>query len=154
MHWTNNLGLIEGFCTVCERPRVDLNPWSFALKVTTLTTVPQRPCTELILMSNLVILQCSIDTDIVSVVSTSISHQLRVRVNFEFVSTSSSCQLRVRVNFGFVSTSGSCQLQVCVNFEFMATIVGRVFTSMLESDKSVGVTSQVKSGRLSLAELR
>ena len=120
----------------------------------TLTTVPQRPCTELILMSNLVILQCSIDTDIVSVVSTSISHQLRVRVNFEFVSTSSSCQLRVRVNFGFVSTSGSCQLQVCVNFEFMATIVGRVFTSMLESDKSVGVTSQVKSGRLSLAELR
>ena len=25
VHWLNSLGLIEGFCTVCEQPWVDLN---------------------------------------------------------------------------------------------------------------------------------
>ena len=35
VHWPNSLGLIEGFCTVCE-PWVDLNPRPFALKATTL----------------------------------------------------------------------------------------------------------------------
>ena len=38
VHWPNSAGLVEGFCTVCEQPWVDLNPRSFALKATTLTT--------------------------------------------------------------------------------------------------------------------
>ena len=46
MHWPNSLGLIEGFCTACEQPWVDLNTRPFALKVATLTTVPQRPHTK------------------------------------------------------------------------------------------------------------
>ena len=41
MHWSNGLGLIKGFCTVHEQPWVDLNPQLFALKATTLITVPQ-----------------------------------------------------------------------------------------------------------------
>ena len=43
VHWPNSLGLIEGFCTVCEQPWVDLNPRPFAQKATTLTTAPRRP---------------------------------------------------------------------------------------------------------------
>ena len=39
-------GLIEGFCTVCDQPRVDLNPRPFAQKATTLTTAPGRPHTK------------------------------------------------------------------------------------------------------------
>ena len=42
VHWPNSAGLIEGFCTVCEQPWVDLNPPPFALKATTLTTAPWR----------------------------------------------------------------------------------------------------------------
>ena len=45
VHWLNSLGLIEGFCTVCEQPQVDLNPQPFAQKATTLTTAPWRPHT-------------------------------------------------------------------------------------------------------------
>ena len=41
VHWPNR----QGFCTVCEQPWVDLSPWPFTLKVTTLTTVPWRPHT-------------------------------------------------------------------------------------------------------------
>ena len=40
VHWPNSLGLIEGFCMVCEQPWMDLNPQPFTLKATTLTTVP------------------------------------------------------------------------------------------------------------------
>ena len=43
MHWPNGLGLIEGFCMVCEQPWVDLNPQPFALKATALTTAPRKP---------------------------------------------------------------------------------------------------------------
>ena len=43
VHWPNSLGLIEGFCTVCEQPWVDLNPRPFAQKATTLTSAPRRP---------------------------------------------------------------------------------------------------------------
>ena len=46
VHLPNILGLIEGWCTVCEQLWVDLNPWPFAQKVTTLTTVPRRPHTN------------------------------------------------------------------------------------------------------------
>ena len=46
VHWPNSLGLIEGFCTVCEQPWVDLNPRPFAQKATTLTTAPRRPHTK------------------------------------------------------------------------------------------------------------
>ena len=46
VHWPNSLGLIEGFCTVCEQPWVDLNPRPFAQKATTLTTAPPRPHTR------------------------------------------------------------------------------------------------------------
>ena len=45
VHWPNSAGLIEGFCTVCEQPWVDLNPRPFALKPTSLTTAPRRPHT-------------------------------------------------------------------------------------------------------------
>ena len=31
VHWPTGLGLIEGFCTVCEQPWADLNPRPFAL---------------------------------------------------------------------------------------------------------------------------
>ena len=47
VHWPNSLGLIEGFCTVCEQPWVDLNPRPFAQKATTLTTAPRRPHPDL-----------------------------------------------------------------------------------------------------------
>ena len=43
VYWPNSLELIEGFCTVCEQPWVDLNPRPFAQKATTLTTAPRRP---------------------------------------------------------------------------------------------------------------
>ena len=43
VNWPNNLGLIDGYCTVCEQPWMDLIWWPLALKATTLTTVPQRP---------------------------------------------------------------------------------------------------------------
>ena len=46
VHWPNSLGLIEGFCTVCKQPWVDLNPQPFAQKATTLTTAPRRPHTK------------------------------------------------------------------------------------------------------------
>ena len=46
VHWPNSLGLIEGFCTVCEQPWVDLNPRPFAQKATTLTTAPRRQHTN------------------------------------------------------------------------------------------------------------
>ena len=46
VHLPNSLGLIEGFCTVCEQPWVDLNPQPFAQKATTLTTAPRRPHTH------------------------------------------------------------------------------------------------------------
>ena len=45
VHWPNSLGRIEGFCTVCEQLWVDLNPWPFAQKATTLTTAQWRPHT-------------------------------------------------------------------------------------------------------------
>ena len=45
VHWPHSLGLIEGFCMVCEEPRVDLNPLPFAQKATILTTAPGRPHT-------------------------------------------------------------------------------------------------------------
>ena len=32
VHWPNNLGLFEGFCTVCEQPWMDLNPRTFAFE--------------------------------------------------------------------------------------------------------------------------
>ena len=38
MHWPNSLGLIKGFCTVCEQPWMDLNPRPLAQKAKTLTT--------------------------------------------------------------------------------------------------------------------
>ena len=43
VQWPTSAGLIEGFCTVCEQPWVDLNPRPFALKATALTTAPRRP---------------------------------------------------------------------------------------------------------------
>ena len=43
MHWPNSLGLIEGFCTVYEKPWVDLKPRPFAQKATTPTTAPGKP---------------------------------------------------------------------------------------------------------------
>ena len=43
VHWPNSMGLIE---TVYEQPWVDLNPWPFAQKATTLTTAPRRPHTK------------------------------------------------------------------------------------------------------------
>ena len=45
VHWPNSLGLIEVFCTVCEQPRVELNPQPFARKAATLTPSPRRPHT-------------------------------------------------------------------------------------------------------------
>ena len=41
VHWPNSLGLIEGFCTVCEQPWVDLNPRLFAQKATMTTAATQ-----------------------------------------------------------------------------------------------------------------
>ena len=50
MHWPNSLKLIEGFCTVCEQPWVDLNPRLFGQKATTLvlllTAAPPRPSNQ------------------------------------------------------------------------------------------------------------
>ena len=46
VHWPNSLGPIEGFCTVCEQPWLDLNPRPFVLKVTTRTTAAGLGCQE------------------------------------------------------------------------------------------------------------
>ena len=57
VHWPNSAGLIEGFCTVCEQPWVDLNPLPFALKATTLTSAPRRPHTKVAIIGAILAIQ-------------------------------------------------------------------------------------------------